>query len=60
MTCLALESLNFLAMEHVDVFIAADIVALHLILILVLIVCLRSKGNNIYIYISKMYDKKDQ
>jgi hypothetical protein len=41
LTCLALESLNFLAMEHVDVFIAADIVALHLILILVLIVCLR-------------------
>lgn len=42
-TYLILHFLNLLAVEHVEIFVAADVVALHLILILLLVMCLKTK-----------------
>lgn len=42
-THLILHFLNLLAVKHVEIFIAADVVTLHLIVILVLVMCLQKK-----------------
>lgn len=39
---LILHLLNLLAVEHVEIFVAADVVALHLIVILLLVMCLKT------------------
>ncbi len=38
---LTLHFLNFLAVKHIKVFIAANVVALHLIVILIFVMCLK-------------------
>lgn len=41
---LVLHFLNFLAVKHIDVFIAANVVALHLIVILSFVTCLKKRN----------------
>lgn len=41
-TYLILHFLNLLAVKHVEIFVAADVVALHLTVILLLVLCLKT------------------
>lgn len=47
---LILHFLNFLAVKHINVFIAANVVALHLIIILIFVTCLKKRHWNTCIY----------
>lgn len=63
MIYLTLHFLNFLAVEHVEILIAANVVALHLIVILIFVMCLKKINQNAYIkkgktIISLVYDKR--
>lgn len=42
---LALHFFNFLTVEHVEIFVAAKVVALHLLVILLFIICLKKKNK---------------
>lgn len=42
---LALHFLNFLTVEHVEIFVAAEVVALHLLVILLFVICLKKKKS---------------
>lgn len=43
MTYLVLHFLNFLAVKHIEILIASNVVALHLIVILFCVMCLKTK-----------------
>lgn len=50
MIYLTLHFLNFLAVKHIEVFIAANVVTLHLIVILIFVMILKkNKSRNVYI-----------
>lgn len=46
---LILHFFNFLAVEHVEIFIASNVVALHLIFILIFVMCLKEMNRNLYL-----------
>lgn len=50
---LTLHFLNFLAVKHVDIFIAAEVVTLHFTFILGFVTCLKKENIKICIYLKK-------